>query len=71
MSITKAIHIRCDECGTWLRDASSGKYAYQQGAIRYARLKGWTHGKRDLCPVCILVNKKQKTVPQIFEEPTL
>jgi hypothetical protein len=66
MSLTKAIHIQCDACGRWLRDANSGAVASRIGALSYAALKGWTHGTRDLCPVC--TDKQRKTVPDIFEE---
>jgi hypothetical protein len=61
LSITKAIHLQCDQCGTWLRDASYGTYANQQAAISLATLKGWTHGTRDLCPVC---TDKKRTLAQ-------
>jgi hypothetical protein len=53
MALIKALHIQCDGCRTVLHNADWGKWIQQRRALRAARRRGWTHGKRgDLCPQC-------------------
>ena len=60
MTILKAFHVKCDSCGIFLHNATCGEWVRQAHAVNWARLKGWTHGKRDLCPRC----RKTANVPQ-------
>jgi hypothetical protein len=57
MALIKAIHIECDSCNARISDIATSRHQRYGGptvavTIRRMRNKGWTHGKRDLCPKC-------------------
>lgn len=57
MALIKAIHVECDGCNVRIPDLTTSRYLRYGGptmeqAIRSMRQRGWTHGKRDLCPTC-------------------